>query len=276
MLADLDLLLTAVFCTADDLLPEGQERQSEIDRRGGRDALRRPVDHGHPALIGASCGRRASGCRHLFPALAQAAGLPQAPRPARRHDRGVIALRHARAPAATTTCCWSTPPRSSAPARARRSTRRRQQPGATPPTTATAPATAAASGACACTALFAPDGTPRAVTLTSAPRRDEREVCLRCWSAHCTAADRPRRQGLRRRHFAAAAAALGATIVRPARKDEPDDAPHLRRSASASSRSSGPAKTSSPSNATAPAPCTTSAPASPTLARTHRRIYLNH
>ncbi len=29
MLADLDLLPTAVFCTADDLLPEEEERQQE-------------------------------------------------------------------------------------------------------------------------------------------------------------------------------------------------------------------------------------------------------
>ena len=29
MLADLDLLLTAVFCTADDLLPERQENARE-------------------------------------------------------------------------------------------------------------------------------------------------------------------------------------------------------------------------------------------------------
>ncbi len=32
MLADLDLLLIAVFCTADDLLPEsGEERQADAD-----------------------------------------------------------------------------------------------------------------------------------------------------------------------------------------------------------------------------------------------------
>ena len=46
MLADLDLLLTAVFCTADDLLPEGRETPVEVDRCGGRHPLRGAVDHG--------------------------------------------------------------------------------------------------------------------------------------------------------------------------------------------------------------------------------------
>jgi hypothetical protein len=43
--ADLDLLLTAVYVTADDLLPERPEKRH---RRGGRHALRCPGDHGDP------------------------------------------------------------------------------------------------------------------------------------------------------------------------------------------------------------------------------------
>ena len=46
--ADLDLLLTAVYVTADDLLPEkAGERQAKRHRRGGRHALRRAGDHGN-------------------------------------------------------------------------------------------------------------------------------------------------------------------------------------------------------------------------------------
>ena len=72
-----------------------------------------------------------------------------------------------------TTCCWSTPPRSSARARSRR---RGARSSPTPPTTATAPATVASSGL-RLHALFALDGTPRALALTS-PKVDEKEVCL--------------------------------------------------------------------------------------------------
>ena len=47
--ADLDLLLTAVYVTADDLLPEkAEERQAKRHRRRGRDAVRGAGDHGNP------------------------------------------------------------------------------------------------------------------------------------------------------------------------------------------------------------------------------------
>ncbi len=75
---------------------------------------------------------------------------------------------------------------------------------------------------------MAPDGTPRAMTLTS-PKEGEREVCLRLLS-------RVNRsgpvtvlgdKGYAGADFEADAAELGATIVRPRRKDEPDGGPHL-------------------------------------------------
>jgi len=76
--------------------------------------------------------------------------------------------------------------------------------------------------------LAAPDGTPRALELAS-PKRDEREVGLELL-ARCA-----RRggevllcdKGYAGRDFAAAAAELGALVVRPARKDEPGHGPHL-------------------------------------------------
>jgi hypothetical protein len=76
--------------------------------------------------------------------------------------------------------------------------------------------------------LFAPDGTPRAFTLTS-PKRDEREVCLELLS-------RARRaggetvigdKGYAGRDFADQVDELDATILRPARKDEPANGVHL-------------------------------------------------
>ena len=76
--------------------------------------------------------------------------------------------------------------------------------------------------------LFAPDGTPRAFTLAS-PKRDEREVGLELLEranrvgGETVIGDK----GYAGQRFAAAVAGLGATIVRPARKDEPASGVHL-------------------------------------------------
>lgn len=76
--------------------------------------------------------------------------------------------------------------------------------------------------------LFAPDGTPRALALCS-PKRDEREVGLELLGR----LDRePGRillgdKGYAGRAFARSVGELGATIVRPARRDEPGRGPHL-------------------------------------------------
>jgi hypothetical protein len=77
-------------------------------------------------------------------------------------------------------------------------------------------------------AIFAPDGTPRALTLTS-PKRDEREVGLELL------ARTPRvggetllgDKGYAGRDFALKVSELDATIVRPRRKDEPGRGLHL-------------------------------------------------
>ncbi len=77
-------------------------------------------------------------------------------------------------------------------------------------------------------ALFAPDGTPRGLVLAS-PKVDERQVALellkRCPRAggETLLGDK----GYAGRDFAAAVGELGATIVRPRRKDEPGHGPHL-------------------------------------------------
>jgi DDE family transposase len=73
----------------------------------------------------------------------------------------------------------------------------------------------------------APDGTPRAASLVSADR-PEREVALpllaRCLRGGETIiCDK----GYAGREFSDAVAALGGTIMRPRRRDEPGDGPHL-------------------------------------------------
>jgi hypothetical protein len=78
--------------------------------------------------------------------------------------------------------------------------------------------------------LFAPDGTPKALTLAS-PKRDEREVGLELLAraeragGETIVADK----GYAGRAFALAASELQAKIVRPARRDEPQVGPRLSR-----------------------------------------------
>jgi transposase len=77
-------------------------------------------------------------------------------------------------------------------------------------------------------AIFTPDGTPRALTLAS-PKRDEREVGLELLSrcqrrgGETLLADK----GYAGRDFAQAVSDLDATIVRPRRRDEHGQGPHL-------------------------------------------------
>jgi hypothetical protein len=77
-------------------------------------------------------------------------------------------------------------------------------------------------------AIFAPDGTPRALKLTS-PKRDEREVGLEML-ARCNRAGGEillGDKGYAGRDFQLAVSEMGATIIRPRRKDEPGHGPHL-------------------------------------------------
>jgi len=77
-------------------------------------------------------------------------------------------------------------------------------------------------------ALFAPDGTPRALMLAS-PKLDEREVALELL-ARCRRAGGETvlgDKGYAGRDFATSVSELDATIMRPRRKDESGRGPHL-------------------------------------------------
>ena len=87
MLADLDLLLIAVFCAADDLLPARPKNA----RRMLTDAEVVTLCVAQ-ALMGIPSDERFLRVARKQPrasvsAAAEAIGLPQAPRPAGRHDR---------------------------------------------------------------------------------------------------------------------------------------------------------------------------------------------
>lgn len=223
--ADLDLLLTTVFCTADDLLPCKP-----------KNAARRVTDAEVVALcvaqsiMGIPSDRRflavaAKRLSHLFPQLPKQPGFHKRRRRLADTIEWLIGIFASQSPGFDDDVLLV----DSTPVECGRSveTARRSQ-----------LADAADFGFCASHSryfwgfrlhgLFAPDGTPRAVALTS-PKRDEREVCLELLA-------RARRsggetvigdKGYAGKAFAAQAGELGATIVRPARKDEPAAGPRL-------------------------------------------------
>ena len=223
--ADLDLLCIAVYCTADDLLPEpaGNARRMLTDAEVVTLCVAQ-------AIMGIPSDRRflkvaRKRLTHLFPTI------PSQPAYFKRRRRLVDQLEWlmgmfaSQSPGFTDDLLLidSTPVEC---ARSRETVKR------------SALADAADYGYCASHsryfwgfrlhAIFAPDGTPRALTLAS-PKRDEREVGLELLS-RC-----PRQggetllgdKGYAGRDFASAVAALDATIVRPVRKDEPGHGPHL-------------------------------------------------
>jgi hypothetical protein len=223
--ADLDLLLTTVFCTADDLLPEraGNARRRVTDAEVVTLCVAQ-------AIMGIPSDRRflaiaRKRLAHLFPEL------PAQPGYFKRRRRLVDTLEWlmgvfaSQSPGAHDDLLLidSTPVEC---ARSRETVKR------------SALGDAADYGYCASHsrffwgfrlhAIFAPDGTPRAMTLTS-PKRDEREVALqlleRCErrGGETLLGDK----GYAGREFATNVSELGATIVRPRRKDEPGQGPHL-------------------------------------------------
>jgi hypothetical protein len=225
MHADLDTLCTVVYCTADDLLPErpGNARRRVTDAELATLCVAQ-------AIMGIPSDRR-----FLAVARKRLGGLfPELPKQPGYHKRRarlgetiewLIGVFAAQSPGFHDDLLLidSTPVEC---ARSVETTRR------------SALADAADYGRCASHSrffwgfrlhgLFAPDGTPRAFTLAS-PRRDEREVGLelleRCnrVGGETVIGDK----GYAGRRFAAAVADLGATIVRPARKDEPAGGIHL-------------------------------------------------
>src|SRR3954454_6323047 len=225
MLADLDLLLIAVFCTADDLLP----CRTENARRRITDAEVVTLCVAQ-AIMGIVSDERflavaAKRLAHLFPQR------PKRPGYWKRRQRLAEVIEALIGEFASMSPGFdhdllvidSTPVEC---ARSRETVQRSQL------------ADAADYGYCRSHSryfwgfrlhgLFALDGTPRAVALTS-PKRDEREVCLEL-------IDRVARtgplivigdKGYASREFAAEMQARHALIVRPRRKNEPGPGPHL-------------------------------------------------
>ncbi len=223
--ADLDLLLTAVYVTADDLLPEkpGNARRSVTDAEVVTLCVAQ-------AIMGIPSDRRflkvaSKHLSHLFPAIPGQAGY------FKRRRRLVDTLEWLMEVFASQSPGFhddlllvdSTPIEC---ARSRETVKR------------SALADAADYGYCPSHsrffwgfrmhAIFAPDGTPRAHTVAS-PKRDEREVALELLA-------RTRREGTvtligdkgyAGRAFAGRLSEMGAAIIRPVRKDEPGRGPHL-------------------------------------------------
>ena len=225
MHADLDTLCTVVYCTADDLLPEkpGNARRRVTDAEIATLCVAQ-------AIMGIPSDRRflavaRKRLRDLFPELPQQPGFHK--RRARLGEtiEWLIGVFASQSPGYFDDLLLidSTPVEC---ARSVETTRR------------SALADAADYGWCASHSrffwgfrlhgLFAPDGTPKAFTLAS-PKRDEREVGIELL-------ERAKRgggeivigdKGYAGKDFAEAVGHLNATIVRPARKDEPDSPIHL-------------------------------------------------
>jgi hypothetical protein len=223
--ADLDLLLTTVFVTADDLLPE---RQNNAARRvTDAEVVTLCVAQ---AIMGIPSDRRflavaAKRLSHLFPHLPQQPGYFKRRRRLADTLEWLMGIFASHSPGFYDDLLLidSTPVEC---ARSRETVKR------------SALADVADYGWCTSHsryfwgfrlhAIVAPDGTPRALELTS-PKVDERDVALvlleRCQphGGETLLGDK----GYAGREFAAKVEQLGATLIRPARKDEPADGPRL-------------------------------------------------
>jgi hypothetical protein len=225
MLADLDLLLIAVFCTADDLLPEPAKNARRI--LTDAEVVTLAVAQ---AIMGVPSDARflraaRKQLAHLFPQLPNRPGYFKRRKRLTDTIEWLIGVFASESPGFHDDLVLvdSTPVEC---ARSIETTRRSQL------------ADAADYGYSASHSryfwgfrlhgLFALDGTPRALLLTS-PKTPEREVCL-------TLLQRCRRdrhlyligdKGYAGREFEQAAAQLEATVVRPRRRNEPADGPHL-------------------------------------------------
>jgi Transposase DDE domain len=225
LLADLDTLCIAVFCTADDLLPEkpGNARRSVTDAEVVTLCVAQ-------AIMGIPSDRRflavaAKRLGHLFPQLPGQPGYFKRRRALVEAIEWLVAVFASQSPGFEDDLLLidSTPIEC---ARSRETVKR------------SALSDAADYGYCTSHsrffwgfrlhAIFAPDGTPRALQLTS-PKRDEREVGLgllaRCkrQGGETLLGDK----GYTGRDFALKVSEMDATIIRPSRKDEPRHGLHL-------------------------------------------------
>jgi len=225
MHADLDTLCTAVYCTADDLLPErpGNARRRVTDAEVATLCVAQ-------AIMGIPSDRRFLAIARrrlgdLFPELPKQPGFHKRRARLAETIEWLIGVFAAESPGFHDDLLLidSTPVEC---ARSVETTRR------------SALADAADYGYCASHSrffwgfrlhcLFAPDGTPRAFALAS-PKRDEREVGIELLERASRAGGEivVGDKGYAGREFAAAAGELDATIIRPARKDEARGAIHL-------------------------------------------------
>ena len=234
MLADLDLLLIAVFCTADDLLPHKPANARRIVTDAevvtlcvAQSMLGIPSD----ARFIATARQRLG---HLFPELPDRDGFYKRREALSDTIEALIAEFASHSPGSTDNVLLvdSTPVEC---ARSRETVKRGGASGLDD-----ALSNAADYGYCASHSryfygfrlhtLFAIDGTPRALALTS-PKIDEKQVCLEM-VARC--ARQPEQcltligdKNFRGKQFEADLAALDAGIHRPRRKDEPGKGLHL-------------------------------------------------
>jgi hypothetical protein len=225
MLADLDLLLISVFCTADDFLPEPAKNARRI--LTDAEVVTLAVAQ---AIMGITSDARfirtaRKQLVHLFPVVPNRVGYLKRRQRLSDTIEWLMGVFASDSPGFYDDLVLvdSTPVEC---ARSVETTRRSQL------------ADAADYGYCASHSryfwgfrlhgLFALDGTPRALMLTS-PKTPERDVCLsllsRCQRSGrlCVVGDK----GYAGREFETLAAQLDATIIRPRRKDEPARGPHL-------------------------------------------------
>ncbi|MCA1701681.1 MAG: IS982 family transposase [Actinobacteria bacterium] len=234
MLADLDLLLIAVFCAADDLLPKKPENAKRIVTDAevvtlcvAQAIMGIPSD---PRFLAAA--RKRLG--HLFPTLPDRSGFYKRREALSDTLEALIAEFACHSPGSCDDVLLvdSTPVEC---ARSRETVKRGGQ-----SSLADAISDAADYGYCASHSryfygfrlhsLFAMDGTPRALALTS-PKIDEREVCLamvaRCQRQPGQFLTLIGDKNFRGTQFETDLATLDACIQRPRRKDEPGKGPHL-------------------------------------------------
>jgi Transposase DDE domain len=224
--ADLDLLLTTVFVTADDLLPErpGNARRTVTDAEVVTLAVGQ-------AIMGIPSDRRflrvaAKRLNHLFPVLPKQSGYLKRRRRLTESMEWLMGMFASQSPGFQDDLLLvdSTPVEC---ARSRETVKR------------SALGDAADYGYCASHSryfwgfrlhgLFAPDGTPIALQITS-PKDGEREIALGLLArgARGRTLTVIGDKGYAGRDFEAAALDLGATILRPRRKDENQAGrPHL-------------------------------------------------
>ena len=230
--ADLDLLLTTVYVTADDLLPESDENA----RRRVTDAEVVTLCVAQ-AIMGIPSDRRflavaRKRLRHLFPKIPQQSGYFKRRRRLAETMEWLMGIFAAQSPGFDDDLLLidSTPVEC---ARSRETVKR-----AGSSSLAGAIADAGDYGYCASHSryffgmrlhtIFAPDGTPKAVELCS-PKIGEREIGLLLLD-RCQAQDPITvigDKGYAGQQFKDAAAERGINFLRPCRKDEPGHGPHL-------------------------------------------------